>query len=195
MTGLTAWDALFPERGRRLTPGDTVLVLGSGGVSIFALQFALRSGARVIATTSSAAKVEKLNKMGAHHVINYTKDPNWSEAAKKQIPDGRGVNFVIETGGATTLTQSMAATHIDSQVAMVGFMHGQGGWSLALKVLCTIKQIQVGSRHLFEEINRAIECNCLEPIINKVFACDQAADAPKYLESGEHIGKVVIEIK
>lgn len=171
-----------------------MLVLGSGGVSIFALQFALRSGARVIATTSSAAKAEKLNKMGAHHVINYTKDPNWSEAAKKQIPDGRGVNFVIETGGATTLTQSMAATHIDSQVAMVGFMHGQGGWSLALKVLCTIRQIQVGSRH-FEETNRAVECNCLEPIINKVFACDQAADAPKYLESGEHIGKVVIEIK
>lgn len=118
--GLTAWNALYGLEGKPLKAGEYVLTQGTGGVSIFAVQFAKAAGAKVIATTSSAEKAETLKKLGADHVINYKEDPNWGETAKKFTPNGRGVEHVVEVGGPTTMKQSLAAIRIDGVISIIG---------------------------------------------------------------------------
>jgi NADPH:quinone reductase-like Zn-dependent oxidoreductase len=121
---LTAWNALYGLESRGLKPGQTVLTQGTGGVSIFALQFAKAAGARVIATTSSDKKAELLKKYGADHVINYKETPNWGETAKSLTPGGAGVEHVVEVGGPTTMAQSLKAVKIDGVISIIGFIGG-----------------------------------------------------------------------
>lgn len=197
--GVTAWNALYGLRGQALQPGDTVLTLGTGGVSIFALQFAVAAGATVISTTSSAAKGRRLKELGARHVINYREDPRWGETAKS-LTGGNGVDFVIEVGGATTLKHSLAAIKIDGIISIVGAIGGQGdqapepGLLNAWYNTCIVRGIAVGSRSQFEDMNRAIAVNDLKPIVDdRVFSLKGLKDAYQYLWDQKHVGKVVVD--
>lgn len=192
--GLTAWRALFSDD--HLKPGDTVLVQGTGGVSIFALQFAKAAGARVIATSGSEAKLEKLLKLGADHVINYRKNENWGETAR-ELTDGRGVDHVVEVGGPATIQQSAAAVRVGGHISVIGILSGVEGAFPLLPAL--IKQIRfqgliVGSRSHQQDMVRAIEANGIKPVIDKVFPLDHIVDAFQYQESQKHLGKICLEI-
>lgn len=150
--GLTAWNALYGLSP--LMPGDYVLTQGSGGVSIFALQFAKAAGAKVIATTSSPSKMEILRKLGADHVINYKETPNWGEKAKALTPGGVGVKHVIEVGGPGTMAQSLEAVQIDGIISIIGFVatptKEQPTFLDCLSKMCTVRGLLVGSRQQFE---------------------------------------------
>ncbi|NLC37552.1 MAG: NAD(P)-dependent alcohol dehydrogenase [Alcaligenaceae bacterium] len=192
--GLTAWRALFENA--HLSPGQTVLVQGSGGVSIFALQLAKIAGARVIATTSSEEKMARLKALGADDVINYREDPTWGETVLR-LTEGRGVDHVIEVGGPSTLAQSMAATRVGGHIAVIGVLSGMNselplGPALARQV--NLKAFIVGSRRHQENFVRAIEANGLRPIIDKHFAMEDMVEAFQYQASGQHFGKIVLDI-
>lgn len=148
------WNALFGLRP--LKPGQTVLTQGTGGVSIFALQFAKSCGARVIATTSSAAKASTLKSLGADHIINYKEVPSWGEHAKSLTPNGVGVDHILEVGGPNTMAQSLKAIRIDGVISIIGFLAGnakeQPGFLDALMNICTVRGILVGSREQFEDM-------------------------------------------
>lgn len=152
--GLTAWNALYGNTP--LTPGDVVLTQGTGGVSIFALQFAKAAGATVISTTSSDKKAEFLKKLGADHVINYRETPNWGEEAAKLTPGGEGVNHVIEVGGPATLTQSFKAIKIGGVISIIGFLSSDKvdppSFMEPLMNMCIVRGILVGSRQQFEQM-------------------------------------------
>ncbi|KAL9039655.1 MAG: hypothetical protein Q9180_002398 [Flavoplaca navasiana] len=198
--GVTAWNALYGLPGRALKQGDTVLTLGTGGVSLFAVQFAVAAGATVISTTSSSAKDEKLKGLGAHHVINYRDDVRWGETAKRLTEDQHGVDFVVEVGGATTLKQSMAAIKIDGIVAIVGAIGGQGtggesepGLLNAWYNTCIVRGLAVGSRTQFEEMNRAIAVSGLRPVIDeRVFRLEDLKEAYQHLWDQKNFGKVIV---
>jgi NADPH:quinone reductase-like Zn-dependent oxidoreductase len=151
---LTAWNALYGLKP--LAPGDVVLTQGTGGVSIFAVQFAKAAGATVIATTSSAEKAEILKKLGADHVINYKDEPNWGEKAAALTPKGEGVNHVLEVGGVATIAQSLKAIKIDGVISIIGFLSSdakeQPSFLEALMNVCTIRGIMVGNRNQFEDM-------------------------------------------
>ncbi|KAJ5116831.1 Polyketide synthase enoylreductase [Penicillium angulare] len=195
---LTSWNALYGLEP--LKPGQVVLVQGTGGVSIFALQFAKVAGAIVIATTSSASKAERLKQLGADHVINYKEDPNWGETARNLTPDGAGVDFVIEVGGPGTLAQSFKAIKFEGIINVIGIVGDGEGKAQppaldTLSHICTVRGVQVGSRALMEDMIQAIEANDIHPIVDeKVFALDQARDAYDHLWNQNHFGKVVIQI-
>lgn len=178
--GLTAWNALYGLKP--LLPGQWVLTQGTGGVSIFAVQFAKAAGAKVIATTSSAAKVEKLKQLGADHVLNYKEDPKWGETAK-QLTGGRGVHHVVEVGGPSTMQQSLKAIAIDGIISVIGFLGGGKGEddpSLldALTSICTVRGVLVGSRLMFEDMNAAVEANHIKPVVDeKKWTLDQVPEA------------------
>ncbi|TKA25245.1 hypothetical protein B0A50_05943 [Salinomyces thailandicus] len=197
--GLTAWNALYGLSSRRLTPGDWVLTQGTGGVSMFAVQFAKAAGARVIATTSSAAKGEKLKQLGADHVLNYKDDTNWGETAKK-LTGGVGVQHVVEVGGPNTMKNSLKAIGIDGVISIIGFLGGvkgedQPSFVDALSNICTVRGVLVGSRLQFEEMNRAIEANDLHPVVDeKVFKLEEAKEAFQYMWDQKHFGKLCISI-
>ncbi|MCJ1383392.1 hypothetical protein MMC17_006505 [Xylographa soralifera] len=194
---LTAWNSLYGPKP--LMPGDTVLTQGTGGVALFALQFAAAAGAEVISTTSSTAKCQKLKELGAHHVINYRDDENWGETAKKLSLNGRGVDHVIEIGGPNTMAQSLKAVSIDGEIAVIGTRGGPdgekaSGSSNAHHALCSVRRVLVGNRLQFEEMNRAIAVNKIRPVIDpQIFKFEQARDAFQYLADGKQVGKVVIE--
>jgi NADPH:quinone reductase-like Zn-dependent oxidoreductase len=191
---LTAWNALF-EQGD-LKPGQTVLVMGSGGVSTFALQFALVAGARVIATSSSEAKLEKLRQVGATHAISYVQQPEWSRAAL-EVTGGIGVDHVIETGGAATLDQSIKATASGGCISVIGMLTGAAGRFDTLPILTKTLRLQgivVGSVEMFERMNGMIDALGIKPVIDATFDMEDIAAALKYLESGHHFGKVVIKV-
>ncbi|KAE9969224.1 hypothetical protein BLS_005443 [Venturia inaequalis] len=197
---LTAWNGLYGLESRALKQGDTVLTQGTGGVSIFALQFAKAAGATVIATTSSAEKAETLKKLGADHVINYKEDANWGETAKKLTADGQGVTHIIEVGGPTTMKQSLAAIRIDGVISIIGFVGGmtkeQPSFLDCLINICTVRGVLVGSRLQFEDMNRAIEVNNIHPVVDdKVFTLDEARDAYQYMWDQKHFGKLCIKIE
>jgi NADPH:quinone reductase-like Zn-dependent oxidoreductase len=188
---VTAWHALI-DAGQ-IKPGDTVLVQGTGGVSVFALQFALMAGARVIATSSSDEKLEKIRSLGAGEGINYRSTPQWARRAKQSIPTG--VDHVVEVGGAGTLPQSLHATRYGGHIAVIGVLSGLSGeipTSLILHKSIRITGIYVGSREMFEAMNRAIELHRIEPVVDQVFGVGELPAALAHMESGAHFGKIVI---
>lgn len=190
---LTAWHAL---QSGNLACGQSVLTLGTGGVSLFALQFARASGARVIATTGSEAKTEKLRALGAEDIINYKKEPNW-EKTVWELTDKRGVDLVVEVGGAGTLGKSLKAVRLGGHISLIGVLTGATGEVNPLPAVMKSVRIQgiyVGSREMFEAMNRAIELHGIRPVIDRVFPFTEAKAAYHYLQSGAHFGKVVIAI-
>ena len=190
--GVTAWHALV-EIGN-IKAGDVVLVQGSGGVSIFALQFARMFGARVIATSSSAAKAERLKKMGAEAVIDYRATPDWDKEAIR-LTGGRGVDITVEVGGAGTLPRSFLATRLGGRIAVIGLLTGAGAQVDPMPILrrnLRVQGLYVGNKQMFEAMNRAIEANGLKPVIDKVFPFAQAKEAYSHLRSQTYFGKIVI---
>ncbi len=187
---VTAWNALFG--GRAVQPGETVLVLGTGGVSIFALQFARLAGARVIATSSSPEKLARARALGASDGIDYREQPEWQDAVRA-LTDGRGVDHVVEVGGAGTLPRSIAAARVGGQVALIGVLTGgQIDPAPIMRRNVTLRGIFVGSREMFAAMNRAIAQHRLRPVIDKVFPFGQAREAYRHLQGAAHVGKVVI---
>jgi NADPH:quinone reductase-like Zn-dependent oxidoreductase len=191
--GVTAWRGLV-VRGQ-VKPGDTVLILGTSGVSIFALQFARAAGARVIATSSSEEKLEKLKRLGADVVINYKAVPSWGQKAK-EVTDGRGVDHVIEVGGPGTLEQSIKACRVGAHIALIGVLTGFAGEVLLPAIFSAqirVSGIAVGSRADQKDMIRAISSNNLKPVIDRRFPLEEIATAFKYQESQKHFGKICLE--
>ena len=192
--GVTAWRALVVEGG--LEAGDSVLVLGTGGVSIFALQIAKAMGATVIATSSSDEKLERLRALGADHVINYKATPEWGEAVMA-LTGGRGVDHVVEVGGPGTLPQSIAATRVGGRIGLIGVLTGRSGevpTALMMVRQVRLQGLIVGSRRHQADMARAMEATGLKPVIDRVFPLAQLGDAFRYEESGAHFGKIGIEV-
>ncbi|CAN9355314.1 unnamed protein product [Alternaria alternata] len=188
--GLTAWNALYGLGSRALKPGDVVLTQGTGGVSLFAIQFAKAAGAKVIATTSSNAKAKLLKQLGADHIINYRETPNWGEQAKALTSDRTGVQHIIE---------SLKAVAIDGVISIIGFIGGlskeQPTFLDCLSNLCTVRGLLVGSRVQFEDMNKAIEANNIHPIADKQeFSLEQLKEAYQYMFDQKNFGKVTIKI-
>jgi len=192
--GLTAWRALFVDYA--VKPGDIVLVQGTGGVSIFALQFAKAAGATVIATSSSNEKLERVRELGADHLINYKEVESWGPKAL-EITGGRGVDCVVEIGGAGTLDQSMLATRVGGHVALIGVLAGFAGpvqTALLFSKNLKVQGLTVGSRAMQQDMIAAIEANGIKPVISDTFALADLADAFRHQESGSHFGKIAVEI-
>jgi NADPH:quinone reductase-like Zn-dependent oxidoreductase len=190
---LTAWHALVEHK--QIKAGDTVLVQGTGGVSIFALQFARLMGARVIATSSSNAKLERVKKMGAPDGINYKQTAAWEEKVR-ELTGGQGVDHVVEVGGAGTFNQSMKCIRLGGTVSLIGVLAGKGDPNL-LPILMKGVRVQgifVGNREMFEAMNRAIEVNQLKPVVDRVFEFKDIQGAFKHMESGAHFGKVCVRV-
>jgi NADPH:quinone reductase-like Zn-dependent oxidoreductase len=188
---VTAWHALVSAG--HLAAGESVLTQGTGGVSIFALQFSKMAGARVIATSSSDAKLERVRAMGAGNTINYKSTPDWEKPARAAT--GLGVDHVVEVGGAGTLEKSMKAVRAGGTISLIGVLTGGDGQvnpRLILMKNIRVQGIYVGSREMFEAMNRAIGQHQMRPVIDRVFPFDDAAEAYRHLESGAHFGKIVI---
>jgi NADPH:quinone reductase-like Zn-dependent oxidoreductase len=189
---VTAWNALFHES--RIKVGETVLVQGTGGVSLFALQFAKTAGARVIATSSSDEKLARVKALGADSTINYKETPDWSRSVK-QLTGGKGVDHIIEVGGAGTFAQSLRAIRVGGHINLIGVLSGVSAdipVALLLQKSIQVHGIYVGSREMFEEMNRALELHHLKPVLDEVFPMSEVGEALKHMESGRHLGKIVI---
>lgn len=189
--GVTVWHALVTFG--KVKSGDTVLTLGTGGVSVFAIQFAKMHGARVIATSSHDEKLARVRLLGADETINYKATPDW-EREVLRLTGGAGVDHVVEVGGAGTLGKSVASARVGGKVAVIGVLAAEGAFnpiSLLMKSLA-VQGIFVGSREMFEQMNRGIEANKVKPVIDRTFAFDEARQAIEYLASGAHFGKIVI---
>ncbi|KAK0625147.1 hypothetical protein B0T17DRAFT_492887 [Bombardia bombarda] len=194
--GLTSWNALYGLRP--VKRGDTVLVMGTGGISLFALQFAKAAGATVIATTSSAEKGEMLKRLGADHVINYREDGNWGETARKLTPGGQGVDYVLELGGAETVPQSIKAIKFEGIMSTIGLLGGEMPKQSIMETLTSIfiaRGVYVGSKSLMEDMVAAVEKHDIHPVLDKrVFTLEETREAYDYMWSAKHSGKVVIKI-
>ncbi|MDR6290394.1 MULTISPECIES: zinc-dependent alcohol dehydrogenase family protein [Inquilinus] len=189
---LTAWTSLVAEGG--LKPGDTVLVQGTGGVAIFALQFAVAAGACAIVTSSSDAKLEQARALGATGTVNYRTTPDW-HLAVRELTGGRGVDHVIEVGGPGTFARSLAAIRTGGQINVIGYLGGKSTEINPMEILfrrARIRGIPVGSRDSFEAMNRAVAATGLRPVIDRGFAWTEAPTALRHLESAQHFGKVVL---
>lgn len=192
---LTAWHALMGI-GRPINENDTVLLLGTGGVSIFALQFAKALGARAIITSSSDEKLQKARALGADSTINYNNTPDWEEEVKT-LTEGKGVNAVVEVGGIGTISKSIECLAMGAKIGMIGVLAGAEGQCHPRSLMMTgssIHGIFVGSRSMFCEMNSLIESKDIHPVIDKVFALDDALEAIEYFRSQAHVGKVVINL-
>ncbi len=190
--GVTAWHALVTAG--RVGPGDTVLTQGTGGVSLFALQFARAAGARVVITSSSDAKLERARALGAADGVNYKSTPDWEERVR-QLTGGTGVDHVVELGGAGTLGKSLRAVRTGGRISLIGVLTGAGGQVNPLPVLMKgvcVQGIYVGSREMFEAMNRAVALHRLRPVVDRVFPFGEVREALRYLESGAHFGKVCL---
>lgn len=189
---VTAWNALVLSG--KLKAGETVLTQGTGGVSIFAIQFARLHGARVFATSSSDEKLAKVRELGADETINYKQTPDW-DSTILELTNKTGVDHIVEVGGADTLTKSLRAVRAGGHIAMIGVLSGAGEMNPRTVLMKAIRfqGIYVGSRTMFEGMNRAIEQSKLKPVIDKVFPFEETPQALKYMESGAHFGKVVIK--
>ena len=224
-SGLTAWNALFGLEGLKPKKGDWVLIQGTGGVSIAALQvsltllqdalletniyneydiwqFALAAGATIIATTSSTVKAERLKSLGAHHVLNYREDPNWGETAKGFTPNSQGVNIVVDVGGLSTLPQSVKAIRAGGLIALAGLLGGASeNASIPTLMDCLVntyivRGLMLGTRVQYREMNQFIEENDIKPILDdQVFDYRQAKEAYHYLQQQRHFSKVCIRFQ
>ena len=192
--GLTAWRALVSDGP--LKAGETVLTLGTGGVSIFALQFAKMMGASTIVTSSSDEKLARIRALGADHTINYKQYPNWADQVL-ELTAGRGVDHVIEVGGPDTLPQSINACRIGGHIAFIGVLTGFSGPIPTVSLLtrqARLQGLQVGNRNQQIEMIRALDANDMKPVINKTFPLQDLTEAFRYEASGAHFGKICIEI-
>ncbi len=191
---VTAWHALVTKGN--ISANDTVLLLGTGGVSIFALQFAKIHGARVIITSSSEEKLARARELGADETVNYKMTPDW-EKQVYELSDRTGVDHVVEVGGTGTLPKSLQAVRIGGRVSLIGVLSGRGEEVDPLPILfksLTVQGIYVGSREIFEAMNQTIAQHQIKPIVDKVFGFNEAQEAYRYLQSGSHFGKVVIKV-
>jgi NADPH:quinone reductase-like Zn-dependent oxidoreductase len=190
--GVTAWNALFG--GQVMYPGDSVLVLGTGGVSVFALQLAVAAGFTVVATSSSDAKLATMQRLGATHLVNYRQYPEWQDQVTAAT--GGGVARVVEVGGPGTLARSIAAAQQGGEIGMIGALTTGGEISpvTAMRKGLTLRGIYVGSRQMFEAMNRTIAAHRIEPVIDRVFDFENAADAYRHQTGQTHLGKVVVRI-
>ncbi|NGY04316.1 zinc-dependent alcohol dehydrogenase family protein [Solimonas terrae] len=190
---LTAWRALVVECA--IKPGDRVLVQGSGGMSLFALQFAAIAGAEIFATSSSPEKLERMRALGAHHLVDYRRDSRWGDTVRRLA--GEGVDHVVDVGGASTLAQSLKATRVGANIVMVGVL---GGLEAPLQIGRLIARqprllpIAVGSREMQLQMCRSIALDGLRPVLDRSFALSELAEAFRYQESGRHFGKIVIDL-
>ena len=191
---LTAWSAVVSHGA--VGPGDTVLTQGTGGVSLFALQFARAHGAMVIATSSSADRLRRLEALGADRVINYREDAEWGRTVRA-LTQGRGVDHVVEVGGAGTLRQSIRAVRVGGTVSLIGVLAGaKPDFNLALVVTQNIRLqgITVGSRAQFEAMLEAIVAHGMRPVVDRAFPLSELREAIEYLGAGRHVGKVCIAL-
>jgi NADPH:quinone reductase-like Zn-dependent oxidoreductase len=189
---LTAWHALI-EKGT-LKAGQTVLLIGTGGVSIFALQFAALHGARPIVVSSSDAKLARARELGAWQGVNYRDQPDWDRAVL-ELTDGQGVDHVVEVGGAGTLERSIGACRVAGHIALIGVLSGgQINPALIMRKSLRVDGIYVGSRAMFEAMNRAIAAAGLRPVIDRQFGFDQARDAYHHMRGASHLGKIVVSV-
>ena len=194
LAAVTAWHAVITRGG--VKKGDTVLVQGTGGVSLFALQFAQMAGASVIVTSSSDEKLRRAGRLGAAHGVNYKESPNWDERVL-DITANRGVDHVIEVVGADNLTRSLNAVRMSGTISVIGLL---GGTSAQIETFGFVEKnvrlhgIYVGSREMFEEMNQAVTEHKLKPVIDRVFGFDEVPAALHYLETGSHFGKVCVRL-
>lgn len=191
--GLTAWRALVGDG--QLKAGDTVLLLGTGGVSIAALQIAKAFGARVILTSSSDEKLARAQALGADHVINYRTVPEWGKAVL-ELTEGRGVDHVVEVGGPGTLAQSITAVRVGGHISLIGVLTGRQGevpTSLLMAKQARLQGLIVGTRRQQQEYVAALEQAGIRPVLDRSFPLEQLADAFRLQQSGEHFGKIVVE--
>ncbi len=192
---VTAWRALVVNGG--IKAGDTVLVLGSGGVSMFALQFARMMDAEVIATSSSDAKLERLRALGASHTVNYNQVPAWGEAVR-DLTGGRGVDHVVEIGGPGTLAQSIQACRIGGHIALIGVLTGIAGEVPTAALMARQQRLHgvtVGSRRHQLDMIRALDASGMKPIIDGTYGLESLTDAFRHLQSGAHFGKIGVSIE
>jgi NADPH:quinone reductase-like Zn-dependent oxidoreductase len=191
---VTAWNALV--YAGQVKPGDLILVQGTGGVSIFAVQFGRLLGASIIVTSSSEEKLERAQRLGASGLINYKKIPEWDEKVL-ELTGGIGVDHVVEVGGAGTLNKSMRCTRVGGRISLIGILSGASAEMLvplALVKQLRLQGIYVGSREMFEAMNRAISLHRLRPVVDRVFPFEEAREALRYMESGAHFGKIAIRL-
>jgi NADPH:quinone reductase-like Zn-dependent oxidoreductase len=192
---LTAWSAVV-QLGQ-IKPGDVVLTQGTGGVSLFALQFAKLCGARVIATSSSDEKIEKLNKLGANETINYVSSPEWGKSARKLTGD-RGVDLVVEVGGIGTLNESIRSTRIGGSIALIGVVAGPAHGEVRLPLIVMQQQriqgVTVGSTEELQSMVRAIDAHKMHPVVDRVFSFEEVKEAFDHMSARKHFGKVAISI-
>jgi NADPH:quinone reductase-like Zn-dependent oxidoreductase len=190
---LTAWNALIEQGGLR--PGETVLLQGTGGVSLFALQLAKAAGARGIITSSSEEKLARARKLGADEGINYKTTPDWDRRARELA--GGGVDHVVEVGGAGTLNRSLRAVRTGGHIALIGVLAGVAGPVDTVVILhraIRVQGVYVGSRQMFEAMCRALTVNRIKPVVDRVFPFEEAVSAFRLMESGGHFGKIVIRL-
>lgn len=189
---LTAWNGVVEEG--RLRPGDTAVVLGTGGVALFALQFARLCGARVLATSSSDAKLERVLALGASEGINYRTTPDWPRRVR-ELTDGRGADLVVDTAGS--LNEAFEAVRVGGTVSFIGLLTGlttQIDLVTLMGKSARLQAIDVGSRAMFEAMNRALESSGIRPVIDRTFAFDDAAGAFRHLQARGHFGKVCVSV-
>ena len=192
--GVTAWHAMMEHA--ELVAGQTVLLQGTGGVSIFALQLARAMGIAAIITSSSDEKLKRAKMLGATHGINYKTTPDWEKAAM-EFTGGRGVDHVVEVGGAATLSRSFGAIRVGGKVSMIGGLSGGAtelNPGLIFSRRANVQGISVGSTQMFAAMARAIEVNAITPVVDKVFAFAQAPAAYRHMAAGAHFGKIVIRV-
>lgn len=193
--GVTAWRAVITDG--QVKPGDRVVTLGTGGVSLFALQFARLAGAEVIATTSSAQKAERLKALGADHVINYRETPDWGQAVLA-LTNGLGAEHVIEVGGPNTIAQSFIAARTGGHVAIIGAAGGFDVDTMPFAVVqakrLRLQAVTVGSRRDQLDMIRALDRAALRPVIDATYPLERLADAFRHMESGAHFGKIAITV-
>ena len=190
---LTAWRGLFHDA--RLEPGDAVVLQGTGGVSIFGLQFARAAGYRTVITSSSDQKLARAKALGADHLVNYRTTPMWSKAVR-EATGGRGADFIMEVGGAGTIRESMKAVRLGGHIAVIGVLASGGEPFNPASLIgnsARLQGVSVGSRHMFEAMCRAIDLHRIEPVVDKVFPFTEARAAFAAMAGGEHFGKIVLE--
>ncbi|MGB9108362.1 MAG: NAD(P)-dependent alcohol dehydrogenase [Telluria sp.] len=194
--GVTAWNAIF-ESSNGVRPGDTVLLLGTGGVSVLGMQLARAAGLRTIITSSSDEKLQRARELGVHHTINYRTFPEWQEEVMR-LTHGAGAHVVLEVGGQGTINRSVAAAAMGGSIAIIGGVSGFGGEVNPATLLASAKRlvgIYVGSRGMLEKVLRFADIGGLQPVVDRVFTFSQVREAYRHMASGSHFGKVVIAVQ